>query len=343
MRMRKKKNLIPRMDRCGDRLIRDPYDHRGNWIELMPQAREIRLELGCGKGRFTAGVAAAEPDVLFIAVEMVPDAMVVAMERCVNAGLTNVFFVDANADQLPHFFAPDEIDRIYLNFSDPWPGNRHAKRRLTHGNFLKLYRQVLKMGGQIHFKTDNQPLFEFSVEEIPQFGFTLSEVTRNLHENGPVGVMTDYEAKFHEQGHPINRLVATMEEWEEVFPNNIKKIKERWLDAFAEGAPEAELGKHVLAEHNYLWHLFSYKMVPCLEGDEARQARPNEDCYLFYCEHPPFHTPRVRHITAEEAAALTEDHHPDWYLVDKDFTWTYVVTHENNAGLGPYFCKIESK
>ena len=84
MRMRKKKNLIPRMERCGDRLIRDPYDRRGHWRDLMPQAREVRLELGCGKGRFTAGTAAAEPDVLFLAVEMVPDAMVVAMERCVN-------------------------------------------------------------------------------------------------------------------------------------------------------------------------------------------------------------------------------------------------------------------
>ena len=106
MRMRKKKNLIPRMERCGDYLIRDPYDRRGKWMELMPEARELRLELGCGKGRFTAGTAAAEPDVLFIAVEMVPDAMVVAMERCMNAGLKNVFFVDANADQLPQFFAP---------------------------------------------------------------------------------------------------------------------------------------------------------------------------------------------------------------------------------------------
>ena len=215
MRMRKKKNLVPRMDRCGAFLIRDPYDHQGHWRDLMPQAREIRLELGCGKGRFTAGTAAAEPDVLFIAVERVPDAMVVAMERCVNAGLTNVFFVDANADQLPQFFTPGEVDRIYLNFSDPWPSNRHAKRRLTHGNFLKLYRQVLKMGGQIHFKTDNQPLFEFSVEELPKFGFELSEVTRNLHENGPVGVMTDYEAKFYEQGQPINRCVGTMVDWEE--------------------------------------------------------------------------------------------------------------------------------
>ena len=338
MRMRKKKNLIPRMDRCGDFLIRDPYDRRGKWHELMPEAREVRLELGCGKGRFTAGTAAAEPDVLFIAVEMVPDAMVVAMERCVNAGLTNVYFVDANADQLPQFFAPEEIDRIYLNFSDPWPGNRHAKRRLTHGNFLRLYRQVLKMGGQIHFKTDNQPLFEFSVEEIPQFGFTLSEVTRNLHENGPVGVMTDYEAKFYEQGMPINRLVATMEPWEEVFPTNRKIVRERWLDAFAEGVSEADLGKYVIAKDNYLWHLFSYKLVDCLEGDAARQALPQEDCWLFYNEYPPFNVSHVRHLTAEEVAELAPDHHPDWYLVDKDFTWTYVCTHEPDCG--PYFCKI---
>ena len=108
------------------------------------------------------------------------------------------YFVVAIARFLPYFFSPCGLDHISLNFSDPWPSNRHAKRRLTHGNFLKLYRQVLKMGGQIHFKTDNQPLFEFSVEEIPRFGFTLSEVTRDLHANGPVGVMTDYEAKFYE-------------------------------------------------------------------------------------------------------------------------------------------------
>ena len=196
MRMRKKKNLIPRMERCGDRLIREPYSMPGKWRELMPQARELRLELGCGKGRFTAGTAAAEPDVLFIAVERVPDAMVMAMERCMDKGLTNVFFIDANADQLPLFFAPGEADRIYINFCDPWPSNRHAKRRLTHGNFLRLYRQVLKMGGQIHFKTDNQDLFTFSVEELPLFGFELSEVTRDLHANGPVGVMTDYHGSL---------------------------------------------------------------------------------------------------------------------------------------------------
>ena len=339
MRMRKKKNLIPRMERCGDSLIRDPYDRRGNWRELMPHARELRLELGCGKGRFTAGTAAAEPDVLFIAVEMVPDAMVVAMERCMNAGLTNVYFVDANADQLPSFFAPDEVDRIYLNFSDPWPSNRHAKRRLTHGNFLKLYRQVLKMGGQIHFKTDNQGLFEFSVEEIPNFGFTLSEVTRNLHEHGPVGVMTDYEAKFYELGQPINRLVATMIPWEEPFPATIKDLRERWLDTFAADVSEEDLGKHVLVGGGYLWHIFSHKLVPCLEGDDARKALaelPDTECYRFYKEYPPQNQPRIKAISMAEISSLPDD--LNWYLVNKDFTWTYVHTHEEDCG--PYFLKV---
>ena len=215
MRMRKKKNLLPRMERCEAYQIKDPYERKGHWRELMPEAKEIRVELGCGKGRFTAETAAAEPDVLLIAVEKVPDAMVVAMERAASAGLHNVFFIDIDANQLPEIFDQGEVDRIYVNFCDPWPPKRQAKRRLTHGNFLKLYRKVLKENGQIHFKTDNDPLFLWSIEEIPQFGFTLSEVTRDLHANGPCGVMTDYEAKFFAEGKNINRCVATMQPWEE--------------------------------------------------------------------------------------------------------------------------------
>lgn len=218
MRMRKKKNLIPRMERASSCLIKDPYEMLGKWNELYPEAREMHVELGCGKGRFTLGIAQANPDVLFIAIEKVPDAMVIAMERVVAEGLTNVFFISVDANQLPYFFRPGEIDRLYINFCDPWPTKRHAKRRLTHGNFLQLYRKVLKKNGEIHFKTDNQPLFEFSVEEIPHFGFTLSEVTRNLHENGPADIMSDYEYKFYTQGLPINRLVATMIPWENPSP-----------------------------------------------------------------------------------------------------------------------------
>ena len=137
MRMRKKKNLAPRMEACGAYLIRDPFALRGRWRELMPEARELRVELGCGKGGFTVGTAAAEPEVLLIAVEKVPDAMVVAMEKARDAALRNVWFVDGDAALLPDMFADGEIDRLYINFCDPWPKSNQKKRRLTHGNFLK--------------------------------------------------------------------------------------------------------------------------------------------------------------------------------------------------------------
>lgn len=215
MRMRKKKNLLPRMEACSSCLVRDPFTMRGQWRTLMPDAKELRVELGCGKGRFTVDTALSEPDVLLIAVEKVPDAMVVAMEKARDAALRNVWFVDGDAALLPDMFADGEIDRLYINFCDPWPKSNQKKRRLTHGNFLKKYRQVLAEGGQIHFKTDNDKLFEWSLEEIPQFGFALSEVTRDLHADGPVGVMTDYERKFYGEGKSINRCVATMVEWTE--------------------------------------------------------------------------------------------------------------------------------
>lgn len=211
MRMRRKKNLQPRMERCSPWLIQDPADLRGNWRSLKAGAVELRLELGCGKGRFTCQTAAAHPEVLFVAVERVPDAMVMAMERARALELNNVFFVDADAADLTKFFAPDEVDLIYINFCDPWPSNRHAKRRLTHPDFLARYRAVLRPGGEIHFKTDNRNLFEWSLFQFPKVGFTLREVTRNLHANGVTGVMTDYEEKFHGMGVPINRCVAVLD------------------------------------------------------------------------------------------------------------------------------------
>jgi len=220
--MRKKKNLLPRMEACSDFLIRDPYAMPGHWKELFPDAREIHVELGCGKGRFTVETAALHPDILLIAVEKVPDAMVVAMERAKEKNLPNVHFVVGDAALLPAMFSQCEVDKLYINFCDPWPGSRHAKRRLTCGGFLTQYRKVLKENGQIHFKTDNTALFEFSLEEIPLYGFSLSEVTDNLHENGPTGIMTDYEAKFYQEGIPIHRCVATIFPWE---PKNEGKIE----------------------------------------------------------------------------------------------------------------------
>lgn len=211
MRMRKKPNLTARLERCDALLIKDPVQLRGHWRELYPTAREIRLELGCGKGRFSAETAEQNPDVLYIALERVPDAMVIAMERCHAKGLTNIFFIDGDAAALRDYFAPDEVDLIYVNFCDPWPGVKHARRRLTHPQFLVLYRGVLREGGQLHFKSDNHDLFEWSLFQFPKAGFTLSEVSRNLHSGGINGVMTDYEEKFHLQGVPINRCVGIKE------------------------------------------------------------------------------------------------------------------------------------
>ncbi len=209
MRMRKKPNLIPRMERCARMLIREPAQYRGKWHTLKPDAKGIWLEIGCGKGRFTAETAAQNPEILYIAIERVADAMVVAMERCEEKGLDNVFFVDGDAAYLRDYFQPDELERIFINFCDPWPSNRHARRRLTHEQFLILYRGILREGGQIHFKTDNRDLFEYSLFQFPKAGYTLSEVTRDLHGQGICGVMTDYEEKFHNQGMTINRCVGT--------------------------------------------------------------------------------------------------------------------------------------
>ena len=214
MRMRKKPNLGQRMERCAQFLQEEPEKLRGQWRNLKPEARQLWLELGCGKGKFTAEMAEQNPDVLYLAVERVPDAMVVAMERCAAKGLTNVFFVDGDAASLRNFFVPGEVDRLFINFCDPWPSNRHAKRRLTHRDFLVLYRGILRDGGEVHFKTDNRDLFEYSLFQFPKAGYTLTEVTRNLHEHGIQGVMTDYEEKFYRAGTPINRCVGTKEHME---------------------------------------------------------------------------------------------------------------------------------
>ena len=210
MRMRKKPNLLPRMERASAVLTGEPEQYRGRWLEAFPGFTALQLELGCGKGGFTCAAAAAMPETLLVAVEKVPDAMVVAMERAVEAGLRNVRFLDIDAVRLPELFAPGEVERIYVNFCDPWPKKKQFKRRLTAPGFLALYRQVLRPGGEIWFKTDNQPLFDWSLETLAEAGFRLSEVTRDLHADGPVGIMTDYEKRFYGEGKPICRLVAAL-------------------------------------------------------------------------------------------------------------------------------------
>jgi len=193
------------MEACGAVWVRDPKAHRGRWRALLPGAKALRLEIGCGKGKFTVETAKAEPDVLFIALEKVPDALVMAMEYAVREGLPNVFFLDADAALLPELFAPGEADRIYLNFPDPWPRNKTAPLRLTFRAFLERYRSVLRDGGELHFKTDNRALFDFSLGEFAYCGFEVKNITNNLHQDGPTGVMTGYEERFYKLGTPINR------------------------------------------------------------------------------------------------------------------------------------------
>ncbi len=210
MRMRKKPNLVPRMERCRQWWIQKPETMQGTWRSLAPQCSKLWVEVGCGKGRFTVETAAANPDMLLIAVERCADAMVVAMEKASAMGLSNVFFVDMDAARIEECFAPGEMDGLFLNFSDPWPRKKNAKRRLTHRGFLERYSRVVREGGQIHFKTDNRDLFAFSLEEFEAMGFPMENVTWNLHEHGPVGIMTDYEEKFYQLGTPIHRCEVTL-------------------------------------------------------------------------------------------------------------------------------------
>lgn len=210
MRMRKKPNLEPRMAACSAWQIADPASLPGAWRSLMPGAEALWVEIGCGKGKFTVETAQANPQVLLIAVERCREAMVMAMEKARDMALKNVFFVDLDAALLEKCFAPGEIDRIFLNFPDPWPRSKNAKRRLTNRVFLAQYSRALKNGGELHFKTDNAKLFDYSLEELAALNIPVQNVTRDLHKNGLTGILTGYEEKFCALGTPICRCEAVM-------------------------------------------------------------------------------------------------------------------------------------
>ena len=205
MRMRRMKNLDSRMAATSAYRIENPEAQKGTWRELKKGCAALWVEVGCGKGKFTAETAAANPDVLLIAVERCREAMVVAMEKAQTMGLNNVFFIDMDVANMEAIFAGQEIDRLFINFPDPWPRKKNAKRRLTHRSFLDKYCRVVKESGEIHFKTDNAPLFEYSLEEFAACGLQVNALTRDLHKDGIVGIMTGYEEKFHALGTPINR------------------------------------------------------------------------------------------------------------------------------------------
>ena len=200
------------MEKCKELLIQEPESLKGRWMswakDFIDQPQALYLELGCGKGRFTVDTAQSLSNTLYVAIEKVPDAMIIAMERAMERELNCLRFIDGDAAKLADMFQPGEVSRIYINFCDPWPKSRDAKFRLTYPGFLRIYSQLLPLGGQIHFKTDNLPLFRWSIQQFQQEGWALHEVTEDLHGEGQKGYMTDYEAKFVDQGMKINRLVA---------------------------------------------------------------------------------------------------------------------------------------
>jgi len=203
MRMRHKKHEKERMEAVRSFLVTDPSTLSGK--------TPLHLEIGCGKGAFIAETARRNPDVQFLAVEKVSSVLVLAMEKAAAAELTNVQFFSGDIMRLADFTLDGKVQRIYLNFSDPWPRLKHAKRRLTAPTFLALYKKLLAPGGEIIMKTDNVPLFDFSLQTLPESGFTLESITRDLHaEQDPENVMTEYETNFSSQGIPICRLKAKL-------------------------------------------------------------------------------------------------------------------------------------
>ncbi len=204
------------MERCADILISEPDKMKGKWSERFGNENPIHIEIGCGKGSFAAGMARMYPEVNFIAIEKVEDALVMAMEKVKAAGLTNVLFMNMDAEKIEDVFERGEIRRIYLNFPDPWKKNKQAKRRLTHKRFLDRYKNVLLNGDYIWFKTDNKALFDFSLNSFAAENYKMENISLDLHNSKFEGnVTTEYERRFSEAGMPIYRLEATYLGWED--------------------------------------------------------------------------------------------------------------------------------
>lgn len=220
MRMRKKRHLDERMENCGDvclgwlpdyiaeerdRPIIDKFDVQ----KVFGNNNPVRLEIGCGKGKFIQQLAEENPDINFLALEQTPNVLITALERTQKSGIKNLKYYAGKAEYLEKIISPASIELIYLNFSCPYPKERYAKHRLTHPLFLKIYKNLLTPEGYIKQKTDNQKLFEFSVENFSQNGWGLRNVSLDLHNSGIEGnIITEYEERFTEMGMPIYYLEA---------------------------------------------------------------------------------------------------------------------------------------
>lgn len=193
-------------------VVQEPQAQRGRWNEIFQNDNPIHIEVGMGKGRFLTELAGMNPEINYIGIEMYDSVLLRAIEKVKEQEVSNFRFLCIDARLLPEVFAEQEISKIYLNFSDPWPKARHAKRRLTSRQFLERYDHILKSDGKVEFKTDNQELFTFSLEEIEESKWQLDAKTRDLHHTPQMlegNVMTEYEEKFVGLGHPICKLIIS--------------------------------------------------------------------------------------------------------------------------------------
>ncbi len=199
-------------------VIKRPEAQRGCWRQVFGNKHPIHIEIGMGKGRFIMDMAKRHPEINYIGIERYSSVLLRAIEKYDTEEyneLKNVRFVCMDARNVADVFAEDEIERIYLNFSDPWPKARHARRRLTSTEFLARYEKILKPGGLLEFKTDNTQLFNFSLEQIKESGWILQNFTYDLHHHEEMNrdnVMTEYEEKFSAKGNPINKLIAVRQQ-----------------------------------------------------------------------------------------------------------------------------------
>lgn len=191
-------------------VISGPEEFRGQWNMFFGNENPLHIEVGMGKGRFITELAAAHPEINYIGIERYTSVLLKAVEKRSLLFLPNLYFLCVDARTLLDIFDEGEVDRIYLNFSDPWPKDRHAKRRLTSPQFMALYDRILAPEGQVEFKTDNMGLFDYSLESIPEAGWTITASTKDLHHSDMAegNIMTEYEAKFSALGNPICKLIA---------------------------------------------------------------------------------------------------------------------------------------
>jgi tRNA (guanine-N7-)-methyltransferase len=191
-------------------VIPNPSEYKNKWHEIFGNDNPIHIEIGTGKGQFITGMAKQFPNTNFIGIELAKSVIVTAAQKVTESGQQNIRLINENAENLLDIFQTDEVATIYLNFSDPWPKNRHEKRRLTFHSFLKRYETVLNSSGELVFKTDNRGLFEYSLVSFSNYGMLFREVNLDLHQiNDPENVMTEYEEKFSAKGQPIYRCKAT--------------------------------------------------------------------------------------------------------------------------------------